>query len=106
MINLKEYFMNTEKITDQIKAKAESMNPYREEGTVAKAIETQTSRLPSDVFLWAAGGAMIASLTLKLLDRKHTALFLGQWAAPILLMGVYNKLVKVSGHDQLSNQPD
>jgi hypothetical protein len=32
--------------------------------------------------------------------RKHDALFVGQWAAPFLLLGIYNKLVKVAGHDK------
>jgi hypothetical protein len=30
----------------------------------------------------------------------------GQWAAPFLLFGLYNKLVKVTGHDRDSNQSD
>lgn len=72
------------------------------EGPVAKAIENQTSKLPSDLFLWAALGSMAASATLKCLGRKHSALFVGQWAAPFLLLGVYNKLVKVEGSDMKS----
>jgi hypothetical protein len=44
-------------------------------------------------------GAMAASLALKLLGKNHTALFIGQWAAPFLLLGIYNKIVKVEGHD-------
>ena len=31
--------------------------------------------------------------------RKSTALLVGQWAAPLLIMGLYNKLVKTEGHD-------
>ena len=74
-------------------------NPQHSEGPLAKAIEEQTAKLPSDIFLWAALAAMGASLTLKLMDKKHTALFVGQWAAPFLLLGIYNKLVKLEGHD-------
>lgn len=70
------------------------------EGPVAKAIENQTSKLPSDLFLWAALGSMAASATLKVLGKDKTALFMGQWAAPFLLLGVYNKIVKVEGHDK------
>ncbi|UEG51701.1 hypothetical protein LLH06_12045 [Mucilaginibacter daejeonensis] len=69
------------------------------EGKVAKTIEQQTAKLPSDVFLWAALASMGVSLTLKIMRKKHTALFVGQWAAPFLLLGVYNKIVKVEGHD-------
>jgi len=72
------------------------------EGPVAKAIEQQTSKLPSDVFLWAALGAMAASATLKVLKKDKTALFVGQWAAPFLLLGVYNKIVKLEGSDKKS----
>ncbi|GAL85586.1 hypothetical protein MYP_2815 [Sporocytophaga myxococcoides] len=69
------------------------------EGKIAKFIETQTAKLPSDVYLWAAIGSMAASLTLKLNRREKDALFVGQWAAPFLLFGVYNKLVKTHGHE-------
>jgi len=70
------------------------------EGPLARAIENQTAKIPSDVFLWSALGAMGISLTLKLLKKKHTALFIGQWASPFLLLGIYNKLVKLEGHDK------
>lgn len=70
------------------------------EGKVASMIEEQTAKIPSDVFLWAALGSMALSLTLKLGDSDDDrALFVGQWAAPFMLLGVYNKLVKVEGHD-------
>ena len=72
------------------------------EGPVAKAIENQTSKLPSDLFLWAAVGSMAASATLKCLGKNHTALFVGQWAAPFLLLGIYNKIVKLEGSDKNS----
>jgi len=70
------------------------------EGKVATAIEEQTAKLPSDIFLWAALASMGVSLTLKCLGKRHNALFVGQWAAPFLLLGVYNKIVKTEGHDQ------
>ena len=78
----------------------ETLNPEQKEGKVAKAIEKQTAKLPSDLFLWAALASMGVSLALKLSNQKHTALFVGQWAAPFLLLGVYNKIVKVEGHDK------
>ena len=72
----------------------------KKEGKVAKAIEEQTSKLPSDIFLWASIGAMSAALVLQLARQKHMSLFIGQWAAPFLLFGIYNKLVKQQGHDK------
>jgi hypothetical protein len=77
-------------------------NPEHREGESAKAIEEQTAKLPSDLFLWAALGSMGASLSLQLMGKKHASLFVGQWAAPFLIMGLYNKIVKVEGHDQES----
>jgi hypothetical protein len=71
----------------------------QEEGKVAKTIESVTSQLPSDLFLWSAMGAMAVSALLQLADRRHIGLFFGQWVAPLLLFGVYNKLVKQTGHD-------
>lgn len=78
----------------------ENYNPEHQEGKVAEAIEEQTAKLPSDLFLWAALVSMGVSLTLKLCKSNHTALFVGQWAAPFLLLGIYNKLVKLEGHDK------
>ena len=70
------------------------------EGSVAKSIEQQTAKLPSDVYLWAAGGAIAASAVFQLLRRPKASLFMGQWVAPFLLLGVYNKIVKVAGSDR------
>lgn len=84
----------------KLKNMADTINPEHKEGKVARTIEEQTAKLPSDVFLWAAVAAMAGSLTLKLLKKDHTALFIGQWPAPFLLFGVYNKLVKLEGHDK------
>jgi hypothetical protein len=71
------------------------------EGVVARTLEQQTAKLPSDVWLWAAAASMGVSLLLRSSDRRDESLFVGQWAAPFLLVGVYNKLVKISGSDRL-----
>ena len=78
---------------------ATNYNPEHKEGPVAKTIEKQTAKIPSDVFLWTAIGCMAVSLTLQLIGRKKESLFIGQWPAPFLIMGLYNKLVKLEGHD-------
>jgi len=70
------------------------------EGKIATKIERQTAQLPSDLFLWAAGGSILASLVLKASKRNHDALFVGQWAPAFLLLGIYNKLVKLHGTDE------
>jgi hypothetical protein len=72
------------------------------EGVVARTIEEQTAKLPSDVFLWAALGSIGVSLLLELSGKTEKSHFVGQWVAPFLLLGVYNKLVKVAGSDRIS----
>lgn len=72
------------------------------EGPVARAIEEQTARLPSDLFLWAAGAAVVGSLYLQFSGRQHEALFVGQWAPTLLILGLYNKVVKVAGSDRVT----
>jgi hypothetical protein len=73
--------------------------PYKE-GRVAHAIESRTAHLPSDLFMWAAFGAMFGSLLLKTKDDDHNALFVGQWVPTLLIFGLYNKMVKLLGSDE------
>lgn len=75
-------------------------NTKHEEGKGTKMIENQTAKIPSDAFLFTAMGFMAVSLSLKLAKQNNTSLFIGQWVAPILLFGIYNKLVKLHGHDK------
>jgi hypothetical protein len=70
-----------------------------EEGPVAKAIEHRTQRIPSDVFLWSALGFLGLAAVLQTANRKHTSILLSQLAPTFLLLGIYNKLVKVAGSD-------
>ena len=75
-------------------------NQAPREGKVAYMLEEQTAKIPSDVYLWTAVGTMVLSLGLMLAKKKHASLFFGQWAPSLLIIGLYNKLVKVEGHDQ------
>ena len=74
------------------------------EGKVARTIEEQTARLPSDTFLWAAVGSMVASAALHFSGNKPTSVFVGQWAPTLLILGLYNKLVKQLGSDSLDRR--
>ena len=69
------------------------------EGAVARAIESQTARLPSDLFLWGAMGSIAAALALRVMGNRETSQFVGQWAPTFLILGLYNKIVKLLGHD-------
>ena len=90
--------MATDFATDLSRSDAASQS----EGAIARSIERQTAKLPSDTFLWLAVGAMAASAALQLADKRHVSLFIGQWAPSFLLFGIYNKLVKQLGSDRAS----
>jgi hypothetical protein len=93
---------------DERKKKSTIDNDERtshKEGPVAKSIETQTSKLPSDLFLWTGLGLLATSVVLHAFKQKHVGLAVGQFAAPVLIMGLYNKIVKQAGHDFLQDEP-
>ena len=81
---------------------------------IVKRIEHQTAKIPSDVFLWSAVGAMGASLLIQLgQPQRRTwfnmpsragqlSLFVGQWAPTLLIFGLYNKMVKMAGSSERS----
>ena len=72
------------------------------EGIVARTIEEQTAKLPSDIFLWAALGSIGISLYLELKGNTEKSSFVARWVSPFLLLGVYNKLVKIAGSDRVN----
>ena len=68
-------------------------------------METRVERGQSseDRFTGAiALGSMAASAILKLSGKDDWALFVGQWAAPFLIVGNYDKMVKQDGSDALN----
>ena len=69
------------------------------EGPIARSIEQQTAKVPSDTFLWAALGSIALSLTFQVLGDEKKANFVGHWAPTILILGLYNKLVKLHGSE-------
>jgi hypothetical protein len=70
-----------------------------QEDQVTAAIEKVTSQIPSSIYLAAALASMAVSVSFKVAKRSDMALFIGQWAAPFLILGIYNKLVKIHGSD-------
>ena len=78
-----------------------SPEPSQREGTVARSIEQQTAKIPSDWFLWAALGSIGASLIFTISGAQKKANFIGQWAPTLLILGMYNKMVKLHGSDSV-----
>ena len=70
-----------------------------QEDQITAAIEKVTSQVPSSVFLGAAIASIIGSVAYKAANKNHEALFVGQWVAPFLILGLYNKMVKQHGSD-------
>jgi hypothetical protein len=88
------------------------MNDYKvrageiEEDKVTSWVESYSAQFPSSCYLIAAAASIVASLTANLQHKKHSALFFGQWVAPFLLLGIYNKMVKQHGSDAASKKED
>ncbi len=70
-----------------------------QEDQVTASIEKYTSQIPSSIYLAAALGSMAVSVGYKIAKKTDMALFIGQWAAPFLILGLYNKMVKQHGSD-------
>lgn len=73
------------------------LRPEHAEGNVSRLIEQQSAKLPSHLFLFLALGAMTTSLVLELAGQRNASRFVGQWPTPLLVMGIYNKMVKTLG---------
>lgn len=73
------------------------------EGVIARTIEGQTAKIPSDIFLYGALGSIAVSLLFEISGNSEKSRFIGQWVSPFLLLGVYNKLVKIAGSDRVHN---
>lgn len=67
------------------------------ESSLTRLLEQQTAKISSDVFLAAAFAAMAAAVFFEVSGRRRAGRFVGMWPGPLLVMGVYNKLVKVLG---------
>jgi hypothetical protein len=74
--------------------------PMPTEDAVTKSIERYRAGIPSSAILAIALGAMLLSILAQLGGRGKWGSFIAQWLPTILMMGVYNKLIKLEGHDQ------
>ena len=69
--------------------------PRKSEGRMTNLIERRTARVPTGAYLGLAFGSMAASAACMIAGRRHVANFIGQWVPSLLIIGLYNKLVKV-----------
>ncbi len=77
--------------------------PMPKEGEMTKKVEQVTARVPSMGYLGLALGSMALSAGLAAFTRKKDlSVFVGLWVPTLMLVGIYNKLVKLEGSDQYS----
>jgi len=80
----------------QVYMPAPVLRVEHEEDSFTRIVEHQTARVPSSSFLAASIASMVLSVALELSGHQRWSQFVGMWVAPLLLMGIYNKLVKIS----------
>ena len=76
------------------------MEPRPTEDQFTKTIESYTAAVPSTGYLAVAIGAMGLSLACQLAGRGKWGNFIAQWVPTWLIIGLYNKLVKLEGHQR------
>jgi hypothetical protein len=62
--------------------------------TAQKSFFRATDGISEEAWYWMALGSIAASAALKLTERDHWALFVGQWPPTFLLFGLYHRLLK------------
>ncbi|MCK6550883.1 hypothetical protein L6R52_33910 [Myxococcota bacterium] len=72
--------------------------PY--EGQATTEIEKVTSKAPSLTFLIGAGVAFAGAAALVGVKKERWGFLLGQVPPMLLLMGLYNKIVKLASAEQ------
>ena len=70
------------------------------EDNFTKTIEECTAAIPSSAYLGVAVGAMGLSLVCQMAGHGKWGNFIAQWVPTWLIIGLYNKVVKLEGHDQ------
>jgi len=75
------------------------------EGRMTRAVEQYTAKVPSIAYLGLALGSMALSASIAAFsNRKTMANFIGLWVPTLMLVGIYNKLVKLEGSDHSDRQ--
>ena len=73
------------------------IRPEHAEGDIARLIEQQTGTSARGSSLFAAVASMTLSLGLEVAGRTRASRFVGMWPTPLLVTGMYNKMVKTLG---------
>lgn len=97
--------MINETTTEDLKSTFEdSSRSPKTEGHLTKTVENQTAKAPSITWLGLAVGSMAVAAGFQLFSKKkELGNFIGLWAPCFLMVGIYNKIVKVQGNDQVDH---
>ena len=76
------------------------MEPRSTEDQFTQTVESYTAAVPSSGYLAVAIGTMGLSLACQVAGRGKWGNFIAQWAPTWLIIGLYNKLVKLEGHQR------
>lgn len=57
------------------------------------------STIPASTYIYAMLGSILASAAMYLLGRRHTALFIGEWAPTFAVVGLFYKLLRPPGRN-------
>ena len=79
-------------------------SPRPTEDQFTKTIESYTAAIPSSGYLAVAIGAIGLSLACQVAGRGKWGNFIAQWVPTWLIIGLYNKLVKLEGHDRYQRE--
>lgn len=85
------------RVADRVQEYMGDIGKPQGEGAMTAMIESQTAKVPSGVYLTLGLGAMAMSLLMLMAGRRNVANFVGQWVPTLLIIGLYNKLVKLEG---------
>jgi hypothetical protein len=73
------------------------------EGRLTRTVEEQTAKIPSMGYLSLALGSMaLSAATALVFKRRALGNFFGLWAPSFLLLGLYNKVVKLEANIERS----
>ena len=89
---------------DNYEGALETQAPRAPEDSLRKSVGEYTAAVPSSAYFGIAVGAMVLSLAFQAAGRGKWGNFIAQWVPTCLIIGVYNKLVKLEGHDHANNR--
>jgi hypothetical protein len=89
--------LNPASASSLVDVPAPVIRPEHLESELVRLLEQQTAKISSHWFLISALGSMGLSLVLELRGHHRPSQFVGMWPAPLLALGIYNKIVKTLG---------